>query len=136
MLDIKITSNTTNKKYEFKVQRKDAITSMHIKPNSCVDPSITKSVFKGFLHRAHTICSENYIKEETQFLVDMFVENGHKETFLETLVKDYNTKKKNNDSSNYTNSKKILWVPNIGPRIRKEFKKVKKLNKDIAFTSG
>ena len=66
----------------------------------------------------------------------MFVENGHKETFLETLVKDYNTKKKNNDSSNYNNSKKILWVPNIGPRIRKEFKKVKKLNKDIAFTSG
>ena len=63
----------------------------------------------------------------------MFVENGHKETFLETLVKDYNTKKKNNDSSNYTNSKKILWVPNIGPKIRKEFKKV---NKDITFTSG
>ena len=30
----------------------------------------------------------------TQFLVDMFAENGHKKTFLETLVKDYNSKKK------------------------------------------
>ena len=29
-----------------------------------------------------------------QFLVNMFVENGHKRTFLEGLVKDYNTKNK------------------------------------------
>ena len=120
-LDINITNNTANKKYEFKVHRKEAITSTHIKPNSCIDPSITKSVFKGFLHRAHTICSEKYIKEEMQFLGNMFVENGHKRTFLEALVKDYNTKKKNSDNRNYTNTKKILWVPNIGPKIRKEF---------------
>ena len=68
-----------------------------------------------------------------KFLVYMFVENGHKITFLEALVKDYNTKKKNSDNRNYTNTKKIPWVPNIGPKIRKEFKKV---NKDITFTSG
>ena len=94
VLDINITSNTTNKKYEFQVHRKDAITNIHIKPKSCLYPSITKSVFKGFLHGAHTICSEKYIKEETQLLVDIIVENGHKKTFLETLVKDYNSKKK------------------------------------------
>ena len=131
--DINITNNTTNKKYLFKVHQMDAITKIHIKPNSCIDPSITKNVFQGFLHRAHTICSEKYIKEEIQFLVNMFVENGHKRTFLEALVKDYNTKKKNSDNRNYTNTKKIPWVPNIGPKIRKEFKKV---NKDITFTSG
>ena len=62
----------------------------------------------------------------------MFVENGHKGTFLETLFKDYNAKKKNNDSRNYTNSKNIPWVPNIGPKIREEFNKV---NKDITFAS-
>ena len=61
----------------------------------------------------------------------MFVENGHKRTFLEALFKNYNTKKNNNDSHNYTNSKKIPWVPNIGPKIRKELKKV---NKGITFT--
>ena len=130
---INITNNTTNKKYEIKAHRKDTITNIHIKPNSCIDPSVTKSVFKGFLHRAHTICSEKYLNEETQFLVDMFLENGHKRGFLETLVKDYNAKNKNNDSRNYTNSKKIPWVPNIGPKITKEFKKV---NKDLTFTSG
>ena len=46
-LDINITKNTTNKKYKF---RKDTITNIHIKPNSFIDPDITKSVFKGFLH--------------------------------------------------------------------------------------
>ena len=63
----------------------------------------------------------------------MFVENGHKRTFLEALVKDYNTKNKNSDNRNDTNRKKILWISNIGPKIRKEFKKV---NKNVTFTSG
>ena len=63
----------------------------------------------------------------------MFVENGHTRTFLEVLVKDYNTKNKNNHNHNDTNRKKISWIPNIGPKIRKEFKKV---NKDIVLTSG
>ena len=51
----------------------------------------------------------------------MFVENGHRRTFLETLVKSYNAKKKSSDNRNYTNTKKMPWVPNIGPKIRKEF---------------
>ena len=106
----------------------DTITNIYIKPNSCIDPSITKSVFKGFLHRTHLVCSRKYIEEETKFLVDMFVKNGCKRTFLETLFKDYNAKtknKKNNDSHKYTNSNKIPCVPNIGPKIMKEFKKGK-----------
>ena len=128
-LDINITKNITNRKYEFIVHQKDAITNIHIKPNTFIDPSITKSVFKGFLHRAHTICSEKYIKEEIQFLVNMLVENGHKRTFL-ALVKDYNTKNKNSDNRNDTSRKKIPWIPKIGPKIRN-----KKVNKDITFTS-
>ena len=46
------------------------------------------------------------MKEEIQLLVNMFVENGHKRTFLEVLVKDYNTKNKNNHNRNDTNRKK------------------------------
>ena len=118
-LDINITSNTTNKKYKLKAHREDAITNIHIKPNLCIDLSITKSVFNSFLHRAHTICSEKYVKEETQFLVDMFIENGHKKTFLETLVRDYNYKKKNNDSRSCTNSKKIPWVPKMDQKLER-----------------
>ena len=75
-VDINIT-NTINNKYEFKAHRKKAITNIHIKPTSCIDPNIVKSVFKGFLHRAHSICSEKHIKEEEKVLIDIFVENGH-----------------------------------------------------------
>ena len=57
---------------------------------------------------------------KTAFLIEIFVENGHKRTFIENLVKYYNSKKKNNDSHNFTNSKKIPWVPNIGRKIRKQ----------------
>ena len=64
--DINICNNTTNKKHEFEVHGKDAMTNMHIKPNSCINPkilyrvpylislinpNITKTFFKGFLRR-------------------------------------------------------------------------------------
>ena len=41
----------------------------------------------------------------------MFVEKGHKKTFLETLVKDYNSKKKNSDSRKLHQLKENPWVP-------------------------
>ena len=136
-LDINIT-NTINNKYEFKVHLKKAITNIHIKPTSCIDSNIIKSVFKGFLHRAHSISSDKYIKEEEKFLIDMFVENGHSKQLLKNLVIKYNNKKNNNHENNtenrdYKNLKKLPWIPNISPKIKREFKKI---GKDIAFTSG
>ena len=59
------------------------------------------------------------ILRKKQFLVDMICENGHKKTLLETLVKDYNSKKKNNDNHNYISSKKILWVPKMDQNLGK-----------------
>ena len=104
-LDINIT-NTINNKHEFKVHRKKAITNIHIKPASSIDPNIMKSVFKGFFHRAHSICSNKYIKEEEKFLIDMFVENGHSKQLLKNLVIKYNNKKKNkNNHENNTENR-------------------------------
>ena len=132
-------TNTIDNKYEIKVHRKNAITNIHIKLKSCIDPNIIKSVFKGFLHRAHSICSETYIKEE-KFLIDMFVETGHNKQLLKNLVIQYNDKKNNEDNhENNTenrdskNLKKLPWIPNISPKIKRDFKKI---GKDIAFTSG
>ena len=66
----------TNVKYEFRVNhRKDTIANIHIKPTSFIWPNTTKGIFKGFLYRTHTICSEKYIKQEVQFLIDMLVGN-------------------------------------------------------------
>ena len=136
-LDINIT-NTINNKYEFKVHRKKAITNIHVKPASCIDSNIIKSVFKGFLDRTQSICSEKYIKEEEKFLIVMFVENGHKKQLLKNLVVEYNNKKKNIKNNHENNTKSRLYylrklppIPNISPKIKREFKKI---GKDIAFT--
>ena len=53
------------------------------------------------------------INHETQFLTDLFVENRYKRIFPENLIKDYNAKKKKNNSCNYNKTKKILWVPKL-----------------------
>ena len=121
-LDINIT-NTINKKYKFKMHCKKAITNIHIKPKLCIDPNIIKSVFKGLLHRAHSICSQKYIKEEKKFLIDVFIESGHSKQLLKNLVIKYNNKKdkKNNhknstENQDYKNLKKLPWIPNISPK--------------------
>ena len=99
------------------MHQKKAINNIHIKPTPCIDPNIIKSVFKGFLHRAHSICFEKYIKEKEKFLIDLFVENVHNKQLLKSLVnnnKKYNNKKNNksNDENNngnrdYKNLKKL-----------------------------
>ena len=70
----------------------------------------------------------------------MIVENGHNKQLLKNLIIEYNNKKNNkrnreNNTQNrdYTDLKKLPWIPNISPYRKREFKKIEK---DIAFTSG
>ena len=51
--------------------------------------NVSVSVFKGFLYRAYKICSERYINEEIQFLIDVFTENGYEGKILEKITKHY-----------------------------------------------
>ena len=92
-MDINIT-NTVNNKYEFKLHCKNAITNIHIKPTSCIDPNIINSVFKK---------------------------------------NNKNNRKNNTENRDYSNLKKLPWIPNISPKIKREFKKI---GKDSTFTSG
>ena len=100
--------------YEFKVYRKKTIT-------------IITSVFKDFLHRAHSICHEKYIKKEEKLLI-MFVENDHNKQLSKKLVIQYSNKnnkstnatntqnhKNNTKNRNYTNLKKLSWISNTCP---------------------
>ena len=45
-------------------------------------------VLKAFLSRALRICSENYLAQETDFLISVFAENGHSITVLEKVTKN------------------------------------------------
>ena len=44
-----------------------------------------------------------------------------------------NNRKNNTENRDYSNLKKLPWIPNISPKIKREFQKIEK---DIAFTSG
>ena len=96
-------------------------------------------VFKGFLSRAYKICTEKHLQSEIDFLIEIFKENGHNRNILTNIATEYLrniNKPRNNNQNNTKNTKNIIklpWVPILGPKLRKEFKK-----KDIktVFTSG
>ena len=48
-------------------------------------------VFKGFLSLSLRICSENYLVQEIEILINVFAENGHSITFLEKATKYRNS---------------------------------------------
>ena len=66
-LDINITNNTTNIKYELKVHQKDAITNIQLKPNSYIDPSITKSALRVFYIEPTQYLQKNMSRKKYSF---------------------------------------------------------------------
>ena len=133
-LDVTIT-NTRKNSYDFKIFRKTSIAKVQIKSKSNIPPHIAI----GFLPRAYKIRTEKYLQSEIDFLIDIFTENGHNRNTLANIATEYLqniNKPKSNNQNNTKNTKNIIklpWVPILGPKLRKEFKK-----KDIktVFTSG
>ena len=82
----------------------------------------------GFLSRAYKICTEKHLQSEIDFLIDIFTENGHNRNTLTNIATKYLrniNKPKSNDQNNNKNTIKLPWVPILGPKLRKEFKKKK-----------
>ena len=137
-LDITFT-NTGNNSYDLKIFWKTSITNVQIKPNSNIAPHIAMGVFKSFLSQAYKICTEKHLQSEIEFLIDIFTENGNSRNTLTNIATEYLqniNKPKSNDRNNTRNAKNIIklpWVPILGPKLRKEFKK-KKIK--TVFTSG
>ena len=131
-LDIKVINNCCGN-YDFKIHRKDAITNVQIKPESCHDPSILKGIFKGFIHRAISICSDKYLNDEIDFLVNVFVENGYKENDLRKIIVEVKSKRNEENGENDNNDKNVTitstqtislpWIPGVSPKLRKVYRK-------------
>ena len=88
-LDVTI-KNNSNQSYDFTVYPKQAIAIVQIKPHSNICPNIAMGVFKGALYnvRALQICSENYLAQEIDFLINVFGENGYSITASEKVIKN------------------------------------------------
>ena len=78
------------------------------------------SIFKGFLSRAYKSCSEHYIDEEIQFLIDVFTENGYERKTLEKITTNYfkelqnpPVNKKNTKENVNKTVKASVWKKNI-----------------------
>ena len=126
-LDLSII-NTKNGKYDFNIYRKEAITNVQIKTTSSHNPKILEGVFKGFIHRAFNLCSQNYIEQEIEFLVKVFVENGYERKELMKIINEMRRNRKHN--CNITNKSQVQdqtitlpWIPKLSPKLKKNFKK-------------
>ncbi|XP_065654599.1 uncharacterized protein LOC136081227 [Hydra vulgaris] len=127
-LDITIINNSKGK-YEFKVYRKEAITNIQIKPHSNHDPKILCAIFKGYVHRAYSICSVTHLKNEINFLIQVFNENGYTASQLKSIANQIRKKRyvKNNRIQSENNAfptVSLPWIPSLLPKLRKIFRKV------------
>ena len=65
---------------------------------------LIRVIFNRFVSRALKLCFEKYLHKELNFLVDMFVENGHDQYYLNFTNKEskHHTFKAENTGSNYS----------------------------------
>ena len=102
-------------------------------------PTVSVSVFKGFLSRAYKVCSERYIDEEVQFLIDVFTKSGYERKTVQKMRKKYLNELQNppvhnkNTSEDISKAVKFPWIPIIEPKLWQAFKKK---NLKTIFTSG
>ena len=138
ILEVKIINNQMGK-YEFDIYRKKAITNIQIKPTSAHDPNVLDGVFKGFVRRALTLCSDKFIEPELKFLIEVFTENGYDMNNLKRIVlemkfklievdnkaamADENTSSTANESTAVACTVTLPWIPGLSPKLRKCYKK-------------
>ena len=125
------TINNKKGHYEFKVYRKDAITNIQIKPDSCHDIRIKEGVFKGYITRAKAICSKEHLEEEIMFIKQIFIENGYAEDKLNKLIKEVEKKTKRNEAERKRYIS-LPWIPGLSQKLKKAYKRA---NCTITFKS-
>ena len=134
-LDIKMGDNG---RYKFNVHHKPSLTTVQIKPHSCIPPDTITSTFKGFFARATKICSRKYLRKELEYLTDIIYENGNDRKTLQKIINNFEkqTRSTNGNDNNNTDKKQtitFLWKPKIGPKIEKE---VQKFGFRVAFPTA
>ena len=125
-LDLDITNNKGT--YEYKIYRKNAITNVQVKPHSGHDPKTLKGIFTGFLHRAYTVCKGQHQKDEINFLISCFTENGYDSQQLKEIVRSFEEKRSTNrtpveDSDEPSKIITLPWIPGLSPKLRKTYRK-------------
>ena len=89
-----------NGKLTTTVYRKPSDTNLVMRPNSCQNPDSVISTFKGFLCRAHRLCSTaELLKQEINCLLDIWEDNSHDRKILQKIADTYKPPPLTTDSS-------------------------------------
>ena len=79
-----------NGKLTTTVYRKPSDTNLVMRPKSCQNPDTVISTFKGFLCRAHRLCSTpELLKQEINCLLDKWEDNSHDRKMLQKIADTY-----------------------------------------------
>ena len=86
-----------------------------------------KGIFTGFLHRAYTVCKGQHQKDEINFLISCFTENGYNSQQLKEIVRSFEEKRSTNRTPVADNDEpsKIItlpWIPGLSPKLRKTYR--------------
>ena len=78
------------------------------------------------------------MRAEIEYLTTIFCQNGHDRKILKKIINYFEkkTRSTNNNNTNNTNKKQTIafpWIPNIGPKIKKE---VQKFRFRVVFQTG
>ena len=123
-LDVK-TKNTGRGYYEYSIHRKAAITNVQVKSNSCHYEGTLNGIFKGFIHRAKSICSPQHLTAELDFLTQVFVNNGYEKSHLDQMIVESNRPRivANPTPTNNSNFVSMPYLPGLSAPLKKAFRK-------------
>ena len=83
-------------------------------------------MYKGYIARAKSICSSQYLEDELNFIKNVFIENGYDKVKLEQIAQEMDqksTKKKNKDKDESMKYTSMPFIPGISQQLKKVFKK-------------
>ena len=125
VLDLELNVNRKRKKVEFNVHYKKTNTNITIKKKSNHKESTKKAVIKGYSDRAKVLCDEQYLEEELQNIVEIFIENGYSKKEIQNAMKERETTTSNEEEEIFRG---IVSIPHI-TKFTQEFNKIAKQHK-------
>ena len=77
------------------------------------------------------LCSEKYLEEEFNFLLDMFVKKRHDRNYLNSIAKEIRHQRPKTENTDDNNVAKLSGIPITGPKIRKELRKTRYIRSSL-----
>lgn len=120
-LDILITKDSQH--FETKIYRKPTHTNRYLNFNSNHPLMIKKGVVKSLYDRAKTICSNQHLNQEKQFIKTALKQNDYPETFLDKCFTDFEQPTTTRNQEQPSTNLFLPYIPGISDQLKRLSKK-------------